>query len=383
MTTTPATTVAPTIVPLVVPPAGTDTAATDQMWGVLGMLRVQRAYEEATWGYDDFVEPPAVALALMHRREYSDRLTFLAVADGVTGEPEAVVAFADVVLPLKDNTHLAYLEVIVDPARDVAALTTALIAAGEQVARERGRTTVMLWSETPGELPAGDPAALEAPTGSGRIDGRNPMVAALRTSAYVLEQAERYSVLRLPVATELLDEHQSAAQDRAGADYRLVTWRDRTPEERLEQFAALEQRMSTDVPHGELEMEEAAWDADRVRYVDESIAAANRGYVLTAAEHVPTGTLVAFTQLQYPRDRDGFAFQEDTLVMREHRGHRLGMLVKAENLRQLLEARPATARIHTWNAEENSYMLDINVALGFRPAGVVGAWQKKLGGSAA
>ena len=65
--------------------------------------------------------------------------------------------------------------------------------------------------------------------------------------------------------------------------------------------------MSTDVPHGDLEMEEAAWDADRVRYVDESIAAANRGYVLTAAEHVPTGNLVAFTQLQYPRDRDGFA----------------------------------------------------------------------------
>lgn len=46
--------------------------------------------------------------------------------------------------------------------------------------------------------------------------------------------------------------------------------------------------MSTDVPHGDLEMEEAAWDADRVRYVDESIAAANRGDVLTAAEHVPT-----------------------------------------------------------------------------------------------
>ncbi len=379
MTTTSTTAVAPRIVPLVVPPAGTDPAATDQMWGVLGMLRVQRAYEEAIWGYDDFVETPEVALALMHRREYSDRLTFLAVGGGAAAGADDVLAFADVVLPLKDNTHLAYLEVIVDPAYDVAALTRALVAAGERVARERGRTTVLLWSETPGELPAGDPAALEAPTGSGRIDARNPMVAALRDAAFVLEQAERYSVLRLPIVPALLDEHQTAAQRRAGADYRLVTWRDRTPEDRLEQFAALEQRMSTDVPQGELEMEESAWDADRVRYTDESIAAANRGYVLTAAEHVPSGTLVAFTQLQYPRDRDGFAFQEDTLVMKEHRGHRLGMLVKAENLRNLLEARPATARIHTWNAEENSYMLDINVALGFRPAGVVGAWQKKLG----
>src|SRR5690554_2163589 len=290
MTTTPTTSVAPRIIPLAVPPAGTDPAATDAMWGVLGMLRVQRAYEEATWGHDDFVEPPAVALALMHRREYSDRLTFLALADDAGNVPEAVLAHADVTLPKKDNTHLVYMSVIVDPGQDVAALTTALVAGCEQAIQERGRTTVMLWSETPGELPDGHPAALEAPTGSGRIDARDPMVTALQHGGFVLEQAERYSVLRLPVAPERLDELQASAQERAGTDYRLVTWRDRTPEDRLEQFAALEQRMSTDVPQGELEMEEAAWDADRVRYADESIAAANRGYVLTAAEHVASGT---------------------------------------------------------------------------------------------
>lgn len=378
MTTTPATSVAPRIIPLAVPPAGTDPAATDAMWGLLGMLRVQRTYEQVLWGHDDFVDPPEVALAIMHRREYSDRLTFLAVADGAGEVPEAVLGYADVTLPKKDNTHLAYMSVVVEPGQDVAALTTALIAVCEQAAHEHARTTVLLWSETPGELPEGHPAALEAPTGSGRIDARDPVVAAVREHGYVLEQAERYSVLQLPVAPDLLDELQASAQARAGTDYRLVTWRDRTPDDRLEQFAALEQRMSTDVPQGELEMEEAVWDADRVRYVDESIAAANRGYVLTAAEHVATGTLVAFTQLQYDQDRGGFAFQEDTLVMREHRGHRLGMLVKAENLRLLLAGRPETARVHTWNAEENSYMLTINVALGFRPTGVVGAWQKKL-----
>ena len=55
------------------------------------------------------------------------------------------------------------------------------------------------------------------------------------------------------------------------------------------------------------------------------------------------------------------------------------MLVKTAQLLRLPEVRPNAARIHTWNAEENERMLKINVALGFRPTGVVGMWQKRLG----
>ena len=35
--------------------------------------------------------------------------------------------------------------------------------------------------------------------------------------------------------------------------------------------------------------------------------------------------------------------------------------------------------VGTWNAEENSFILSINVTLGFRPAGGSGEWQTKLG----
>jgi hypothetical protein len=54
------------------------------------------------------------------------------------------------------------------------------------------------------------------------------------------------------------------------------------------------------------------------------------------------------------------------------------MWVKAAMLRQLPEVRPQAARLHTWNAGENSYMLNINVALGFTKRGIESAWQKKL-----
>ena len=70
--------------------------------------------------------------------------------------------------------------------------------------------------------------------------------------------------------------------------------------------------------------------------------------------------------------------QDDTLVLSEHRGRRLGMLVKAANLQRLAVEQPAARRVGTWNAEENSHMLAINVALGFRPAGGSGEWQARL-----
>lgn len=70
--------------------------------------------------------------------------------------------------------------------------------------------------------------------------------------------------------------------------------------------------------------------------------------------------------------------QEDTLVHRDHRGHRLGMLAKAVQLQALAGLRPTVRRISTWNAEENSWMLAINVALGFRPAGGSGVWQRRV-----
>ena len=63
----------------------------------------------------------------------------------------------------------------------------------------------------------------------------------------------------------------------------------------------------------------------------------------------------------------GLIDQWDTIVLPEHRGHRLVMRVKAANLIALREAMPEARAIITWNAEENRPMLDVNEALGFRP----------------
>ena len=107
--------------------------------------------------------------------------------------------------------------------------------------------------------------------------------------------------------------------------------------------------------------------------------AADPRMTLTAAvEHVPSGRLVGFTELNAPAEVERPVSQEDTLVLREHRGRRLGLLLKAENLRHLQRAKPGHASVTTYNAEENRHMLEVNEALGFRPFLYEGAWRKNL-----
>ena len=77
-------------------------------------------------------------------------------------------------------------------------------------------------------------------------------------------------------------------------------------------------------------------------------------------------------------DRPWLAEQHDTSVVRAHRGHRLGLLLKLEMLRWLAEDEPRLETIDTWNAESNDHMVAINEALGYRPLGRGLTFQRSL-----
>jgi hypothetical protein len=64
------------------------------------------------------------------------------------------------------------------------------------------------------------------------------------------------------------------------------------------------------------------------------------------------------------------ANQEDTSVMREHRGSRLGLLMKCDMVRWLRAERPDVTATQTWNALDNTHMIAVNDALGCRVVGV-------------
>jgi GNAT superfamily N-acetyltransferase len=72
------------------------------------------------------------------------------------------------------------------------------------------------------------------------------------------------------------------------------------------------------------------------------------------------------------------ANQYGTLVLKEFRGHGLGMLVKLANLDYLPRVSPGHPSALTFNAEENRPMLDVNEAMGFVGIAYEGIWRKDL-----
>jgi len=84
------------------------------------------------------------------------------------------------------------------------------------------------------------------------------------------------------------------------------------------------------------------------------------------------------TRLVLPALDPGRVYQWGTLVTPEHRGHRLGLALKAANLAQLQAAHPEPLLLTTYNAEVNSHMIGINERLGFRPVERLGEFQKKM-----
>jgi GNAT superfamily N-acetyltransferase len=106
-------------------------------------------------------------------------------------------------------------------------------------------------------------------------------------------------------------------------------------------------------------------------------AAAGRTTYTTVAL-TPDGAVVAYTDLVVPSHDPGRAYQWGTLVAPEHRGHRLGLAVKAHNLRQLQHHCPDLRILSTFNAEVNRHMVEVNERLGFRPVERLGEFQRKL-----
>ncbi|SHN56345.1 hypothetical protein SAMN05660350_00673 [Geodermatophilus obscurus] len=63
---------------------------------------------------------------------------------------------------------------------------------------------------------------------------------------------------------------------------------------------------------------------------------------------------------------------------REHRGHRLGARIKVAVLREVAATLPAVRRISSYNADANRPMVAVNEALGFRRAGGLSTWLRRI-----
>jgi GNAT superfamily N-acetyltransferase len=289
---------------------------------------------------------------------------------------DTVVGSVLMVWQLIPDTRVTYFDLGVAPAYRNQGIGTALLAEVEAETRAAGRPVLQVGAV---HEAIAESEMLPAPTGFGAVPLADPGFRFLQHHGFQLEQVYRISTVELPVAAEVLATYEEQARAKAGDEYRVLTWHGDTPADRRADVAELVSRLATDAPTGNLEVEPEPWDAERVRQNDERRQQAGRLQYAAVVEHVPSGKLVAFNGVSVPSDDPTRPAQQGiTLVLKEHRGHRLGMLVKVANIREVMANRPETPFIITDNAEENRPMLDVNEAVGFKAVAYEGAWQKVL-----
>ena len=329
---------------------------------------VRNACERDGYGSDDFAYSAEELLPGWQNLEHEPKRLLAARVRGT------IVARGVYETQPGEDAEAAWLQVQVHPDYRGLGIGTALSDRLEDIAAEAGKRRVLVYAvskDAPGER-------LEPPTGSGSVPLGNPEVRFLLGRGYTLEQVERGSRLPLPLDDRVLEERVSSAAQASGADYRLHTWIDRTPERWRQDMVTLYTRMSTDAPSAGLEEPEDVWTVERLIDTEEKESASPRTMLVAAVEHVPSGRLVGYTELSVPAEIDRPVSQEDTLVLREHRGRRLGMLLKVGNLLHLQRERPGHPSVLTFNAEENRHMLSVNEAVGFEPIAYEGGWKKVL-----
>ncbi|WP_203135412.1 GNAT family N-acetyltransferase [Microbacterium sp. JZ31] len=336
--------------------------------GLLAAADIITASGRHDSGTDLFDVEPAEWLAALRATEYTVREARIARdGDRIAG----VLLFEY----QRDGDKNASAGVFVRPEDRGRGIEDALLDEAERLAHEHGRSVLHSWNLTRADHPG---ERLVSPTGIGSIPSDADTTRLLQRHGYTLGQVERVSMFDFAASLGHAQRMLDAALAKAGGDYRPVWWQSPAPDEHVDGYAYAVSRMATDVPSGELEWEEETWDAARIRYREKLKADAGQIMAVAAVVHVPTGAIAAFNELVIGRDRGRRAENYGTLVLPEHRGHRLGTIVKCLGLIRWHELVPASPSVMTFNAEENRYMLDVNEAVGFRPVGASGEWKKEL-----
>ncbi|WP_203590956.1 GNAT family N-acetyltransferase [Streptomyces sp. SID13031] len=256
-------------------------------------------------------------------------------------ESGALVGLLQFFAPTYDNTNVVWIEVEVHPDHRSRGIGSELVRYAEQVAGELGRTSFGLagW-----DLPKAVAFAKRH---------------GFEQKAVEVNRRQDIANLDWTTVQKLYDEAVLAS-----ADYELVRITDVLPEEMLDDMVAITASIN-DAPKDDLDIEDDVFTPQRLRGYEESRRGHNQNLYRVIARHRTTGELAGHSVVTVERERPQIAEQADTAVSRDHRGHRLGALVKTAMLLWLREAEPAVTQLDTWNAESNDHMIAINEQLNY------------------
>jgi mycothiol synthase len=163
----------------------------------------------------------------------------------------------------------------------------------------------------------------------------------------------------------------------APAGYRLERVDGPVPDELIRPTIESASGMN-DAPRGDLRMDD--WELTEEQIRDREAWWRQTGIErwLIVALHEASGKGAGFTVVTYDPRVPHLIWQQGTAVVDAHRGHQLGLWMKAAMLKRILEERTQARFIRTGNANTNAQMLAINTRLGFKPAWSGALWQLTL-----
>ncbi len=251
------------------------------------------------------------------------------------------------------NRHLAWGRLHVRPDARRRGLGSALYAHALERARAEGRRTLNIGG------PRSDAAAEFADAMSAEH---------VQT---LLRSVQRLDQIDLRRLSRLVERAQAAAPH-----YSLVRWTARCPDDLLDAYVSAKAGM-LDAPVSDgLDFEPPRARPDALRGCEELHRRLGVKEYVICARHTTTGELVGTTQVCAVGGVR--ADQGDTTVLRAHRGHRLGFLLKASMALWFAEQEPEVREIQTWNDPDNEPMLRVNRQLLYRPSELWDDWSKPV-----
>jgi GNAT superfamily N-acetyltransferase len=295
----------------------------------------------------------AAELADNHNDEM-DRDVWLARRDG------RIIGAAWLVRYRQENSHLAQLNVVVGPEHRRQGVGSALAVTAERAAAADGRRALAANGTAP--LP-------------GRTDWSD--TASGFAERHGFRFVNRLVGRRLDVvAAKEREDRLWAGAQAASADYDLVGWVGRIPDEHAEGLAGLMSIVNGEVPHGDLEVQDMVVDVERIRADERRQEPLGTTTLYVAAVHRDTGETGGYTTIRVQATLPEHAGVGITLVHPGHRGRRIGLATKIAAQRMLRGRFPAVRWLETGNDDTNHHMIAINEQLGFEPCGTLSTYQK-------
>lgn len=175
---------------------------------------------------------------------------------------------------------------------------------------------------------------------------------------------------------DLMQSWIDRASERA-ADYELRYYLSPIPEEIIEDMCKLTEVMNT-APREDYEADDEVMTPETWREHERSVEVKESKLHNLVAVHKPTGQFAGYTQINTQNLQPDLAWQWDTGVDPNHRNKGLGRWMKAALIERITTEYPEMIRIDTGNAASNAPMLNINVAMGFKPVHQSSVWQGDL-----